>query len=389
MPEATSAPAVGGRGDLGVFGRLVGQPAAVHQLRRAAADPAGNAHSWLITGPPGSGRTLAAWAFAAALECPDAGCGHCRSCQAVAAGTHPDVLRVAPEGLSLGVGEARALVSQVAAAPVSGPRRVICVEEADRLTEGAAAALLKPLEEPPEGVVFLLCAPSPLDLPVTIRSRCRALALREPASDDVARLLEAEGVDPAMAAFAARAAGGHVGRARHLATDESARTRRAEVLALPTRLRSVAAAWTAAADLLEAVTREAGLAAAARDKAETARARTALGAPAGGRAPRGTAGALKELERTQRSRATRTQRDALDLALVDLAGLYRDVLVRQLGTGLAPVHPDQASTVDALAARGGPAATLSRLEAVLATREAVAGNVAPLLALEVLALALR
>lgn len=392
-----------------VWETLVGQDAAVEVLRaaaRAAREQALGARpgpataamtsSWLLTGPPGSGRSVAATAFAAALQCTDPGqpgCGRCSACRGVLAGSSPDVDVLRPEGLSISVRETRALVLAAALAPVGRRWRVVIVEDADRLVKGgneaAAAALLTSVEEPAERAVFLLCAPSTEDVPVTIRSRCRLLTLRTPPAAAVAAVLRAEGVDGVLASFAARAAQGHVGRARRLGRDEQARRRRAEVLRLPTRLGSAAGCVAAAADLVDASAEEAAAVAGERDAGERAELERALGMePGAKRAPRGTAGALRELERTQKSRGTRAQRDALDRALVDLAAWYRDVLTVQLGAGVEPVHDDTAELAGRLARASTPEQTLRRVDAVLACRERLAANVAPLLAVEAMTLQL-
>ncbi len=205
-------------------------------------------------------------------------------------------------------------------------------------------------------------------------------------------LVERDGVDPPMAHFAARAAQGHVGRARRLATDEQARRERRDVLSLPRSLGTVSAALTAAKDLVDAAKEEAERLTAPRDAQERADLDGALGVGATGRgvAPaRGGAGAVKELEARQKSRGTRSQRDALDRALVDLAAFYRDVLVVQLGVGSDLVHADLAEQVASIARATTSEATLRRVDAVLACREAVDASVAPLLAVEAMALALR
>ena len=392
-----------------VWDRLTGQEAAVASLSEAALaarelvlgapqSPATAAmtSAWLLTGPAGSGRSVAATAFAAALQCTTPGppgCGHCTGCRTTMTGSNPDVLVLRPEGLSIATKDVRTLVLQAALAPVSGRWRVVVVEDADRLVKGtderAANVLLKTVEEPPARGVFLLCAPSTEDVPVTIRSRCRALSLRTPSTASVAEVLRAEGVDTALASFAAQAAQGHVGRARRLARDEGARTRRAEVLRIPQRLGSTAACVAAAADLVAATAEEATAAGGERDAAERADLERALGMEAGARrAPRGAAGALKELERTQKSRGTRSQRDALDRALVDLAAWYRDVLVLQLDAGVAPVHADTGDVAARLSRASSPEQTLRRIEALLRCRERLAANVAPLLAVEALTLEL-
>ena len=232
-----------------VWDAVVGQPAAVQELRAVAADPSGMTHAWLFTGPPGSGRSVAARAFAAALQCADAGCGVCQACRTVLAGTHADVREVVPEGLSISVAEMRALVQLAARRPSTGRWQILLITDADRLTEGAANALLKAVEEPPERTVFLLCAPSdhPDDVPVTIRSRCRTVALRSPSVDAVAAVLVArDGIDPETAHWAAAVAGGHVGRAAGLARSAEARARREQVLDIPLRLRGFAEVFAAA-----------------------------------------------------------------------------------------------------------------------------------------------
>ena len=378
---------------MSVFAGLVGQEAVVEQLQAAAAGH-GMTHAWLFTGPPGSGRSVAARAFAAALQCPAQGCGTCETCHQALSGNHPDVAVIVPEGLHLLIQQAREVIERSSRAPTRGRWQVTLIEDADRMEERTSNTLLKAVEEPPPHSVLLLCAPSVDDLLPTIRSRCRLVQLRTPAADAVAGVLVAEGVDPAMAAFAARASQGHIGRARRLATDEGTRRERADVLRLPTALTSVASALGAAKDLVDAAKDEADKLATGRDEVEREALATALGAGATGKglsagAPRGGAGALKELERRQKSRGTRTQRDALDRALVDLAAFYRDVLSLQLATGAALVHADLTDQASRIATATRAEDTLHRIDAVLACREAIDGNVAPQLAVEAMALALR
>ena len=220
------APRRRAEGASGLFRDLPGQDAVVAQLRRAAAgaeavlagqppEPGAMTHAWLFTGPPGSGRSVAARAFAAALLCDDGGCGECACCRQVLAGTHADLLLIRPEGLSYGVKQTRDLVLRAAGKPTGGRWQVVLFEDADRCTEQAANALLKAIEEPAPRTVWLLCAPSAEDLVPTIRSRCRVVTLVVPASSAVAKvLIERDGIEPAKALAAARAAQGHVGRAR-------------------------------------------------------------------------------------------------------------------------------------------------------------------------------
>ena len=375
----------------GVFDALIGQDDIVTLLRGAAtATGPGMTHSWLFTGPPGSGRSVAARAFAAALQCAEGGCGVCHECHTALTGAHADVEIVSPTGLSYGVGETRELVTRAALAPTRGRWQVTIVEDADRFTEQALNALLKSIEEPPPRAVWLLCAPSAEDLLPTIRSRCRLVTLRIPGVDELAEHLAGEGIDRSVAAFAARAAQSHVGRARRLARDPDAQRRRREVLEMPAQVATPGGCFTAAANLVDAARDDAAAVVDSLDAAETTALKEALG-DIGGRGrprPRGVAGALSDLEKRQRSRATRTQRDSLDRALLDLAAFYRDVLVLQIGADVEPVNVDLATTVQRLAQSSTPEATLRRIEAVLACREAVDLNVAPLLAVEAMALAL-
>jgi DNA polymerase-3 subunit delta' len=383
-----------------VFDGLVGQDEAVATLvdasraaagivRGEAVSPGSMTHAWLFTGPPGSGRSVAARAFAAALQCAQGGCGVCPECHTTLSGTHADVRSVVPDGLSISVEEMRTLVLRAAGAPTGGRWQVVLIEDADRLTEKASNALLKAVEEPSPRTVFLLCTPSthPDDVSVTIRSRCRVVTLRTPSADSIADMLvRRDGVEPGLAAWVAAASQGHVGRARRLSRDPEARKRREAVLAVPRRLTGIGACFDAAAALIAATDAEATANVSEVDAKERAELEMALGAGGTGKgaatAMRGSAGALKDLERKQKSRATRAKRDALDRALVDLAGFYRDVLVRRVGSGVAPVHVDAARDVASAASTWTPESALRRLEAVLACRDAIDANVKPLIALE-------
>jgi DNA polymerase-3 subunit delta' len=355
-------------------------------------------HAWLITGPPGSGRSVAALCFAAALQCTSAsddgepGCGRCHACTTTMAGTHADVRRVIPEGLSIGVDEMRAIVQIASRRPATGHWQIVVIEDADRLTEGAANALLKVVEEPPPSTVFLLCAPSvdPEDIAITLRSRCRHVALVTPPAEAIARVLvDSDGLAPDTANWAASVSGGHVGRARRLATDPEARARRERSLTLVRDAATPSRAYAAAEELVAAAEAEAVVLTADRAEAETEELRTALGAGGTGKgtagAMRGAAGAMKDLERRQKSRQTRASRDALDRALIDLATYFRDALMASALRGGAAVranHPDMAERVAALAAHAPPARLLRCIEAVLECREALAINVKPKFAVD-------
>ena len=375
-----------------VFGQLTGQDAVVSQLQAAAASPARMTHAWLFTGPPGSGRSVAARAFAAALLCPHQGCGECHSCRQVAAGTHADLLLIRPDGLSYGVRQTRELVLKAAASPVYRGWRVVLFEDADRATEQAANALLKAIEEPPPRTIWLLCAPSAADLTPTILSRCRLVTLRTPPTAAVAAILQREGVGADEALNAARASLGHIGRARRIATDAETARRRSAVLTVPERVTGLAEAFAAAAALVKAAEDEAAATTEELDVPEREALKLAYGEGSTGKgvaaAVRGAAGALRELEERQKSRATRIKRDALDLALLDLAAFYRDVLAVQLDAQVELANASREPELRRLAELSDPARTVRRIEAIMRCRERLAASVAPLLAVEELALTL-
>ncbi|MEZ0341719.1 DNA polymerase III subunit delta' [Mycobacterium sp. pV006] len=390
----------------GVFSRLVGQDAVEAELIAAARAARGDAphadasdevgvmtHAWLITGPPGSGRSIAALCFAAALQCTAdgrPGCGQCRACSTTMAGTHADVRRIVPEGLSIGVDAMRSIVQIASRRPGTGRWQIVVIEDADRLTEGAANALLKVVEEPPPSTVFLLCAPSvdPEDIAITLRSRCRHVALTTPPVAAIAQvLIESDGIPEPAANWAASVSGGHVGRARRLATDEQARERRKRALGLARDAATPSRAYAAAEELVATAEAEAKALTEGRNESEAEELRTALGAGGTGKGTagtmRGAAGALKDLEKRQKSRQTRASRDALDRALIDLATYFRDALLVATGAGeVTANHPDMAERVAAMAAHASPEALLRCIEAVLDCREALAINVKPKFAVD-------
>ncbi len=408
----------GAPGGDGAFADMAGQDTVVAQLQKAARAAArvqagepvtagGMTHAWLFTGPPGSGRSVAARSFAAALLCPDGGGHappggsggivppgrHCAACRQVRAGTHADLMVVRPDGLSYGVKQTRGLVLRAAGAPSGGRWRVVLFEDADRCTEQAANALLKAIEEPAPRTVWLLCAPSAEDLVTTIRSRCRVVTLRVPSSEAVAAVLTSrDGIDPERALAAARAAQGHIGRARRLATDADARSHREQVLAVPSRATSLGSALAAAAALVKAAEDEAKSVTGELDEPEREALRQAFGEGSTGKgvakAVRGAAGALRDLEDRQKSRATRLKRDSLDRALLDLASFYRDVLMIQANAGVELANSDHEAELRELASASSPEATLHRIEAIMRCRERLAASVAPLLAVEEMTISL-
>lgn len=381
---------------MSVFDELVGQSHIVASLEdavrvsRSGEETQEMTHAWLFTGPPGSGRSSAAIAFAAALICPEGGCGTCVDCRTAKAGGHADVEVLRTEGLSIKVDEVRDLLQRMAWAPSVGGWRVVVMEDADRLTESAANALLKAIEEPGARTVWLLCAPTLFDVLPTIRSRARHLQLRTPSSSDVAEVLvQRDGISPAMADFASRVSQGHIGRARHLASDESIRSRRNTIMNLPFTITDISSAFAAAATLVELATAEANAQSDARSEKESQELGLAWGQGATGRGmATGGARALKELEKEQKSRATRMVRDSLDGALLDLATLYRDVLMVQSSLGDSLINVELTEKILRLADQTRAERTLQKIDAIMQARTNLSFNAAPLLTIEALMCAL-
>ena len=380
---------------MSVFDDLIDQESVITTLKSAAsASKIDNSesqemtHAWLFTGPPGSGRSNAAIAFAAALVCLEGGCGRCVDCTTVKNGTHADVEVMTTDGLSIKIDEVRELVLRAAWAPSVSNYRVVVMEDADRLTESAANALLKAIEEPNQQTVWLLCAPSTTDVLPTIRSRTRSLMLRTPSTIAVANLLISEGISPAMANFAASASQGHVGRARYLATHESARSHREEILKSVLSVRDIASAFSTAQKLVDAAKSDAESDAEARNEKEVQAIKDAWGTQTTKISSSNTK-AIRELEKEQKSRTTRMVRDYLDRALLDIATLYRDVLMVQSGDNGELINKDMTGLISDISSRETAIATLAKLQAIMTTRESLARNAAPLLTVEAMMLQLK
>jgi DNA polymerase III subunit delta' len=377
---------------MSVFDDLVGQQHILDTLQGALAAAQSGAesqemtHAWLFTGPPGSGRSLAAVAFASALVCPAGGCGECNACTTAQLGGHPDVELIRSEGLSIKIDEIRELLQRTSWSPSLSNWRVVVMEDADRLTESAANALLKAIEEPGARTVWLLCAPTLHDVLPTIRSRCRHIQLRTPSTHEVAEVLTSrEGVSAQMADFAARASQGHIGRARYLATDEATRSRRSSIMRLPLTITDIASAFKAAQSLLDLATTEASAITEVRDESEQEKLAQAWGQGATGRGmASGGSKAIKELEKEQKSRATRFVRDTIDGALLDLATLYRDVMMVQSGVTDSLINSDLTDDISRLAVKIPPASTINKINAIMNARTSLGHNAAPLLTLEAL-----
>ncbi|MEJ5997722.1 DNA polymerase III subunit delta' [Corynebacterium sp. H130] len=348
-------------------------------------------HSWLFTGPPGSGRSNAAIAFAAALMCtgPTPGCGQCENCRAVLAGSHPDLVHVVPTELTIGVDLMREkVVGPALALPTHADWRVIVIEDADRLSDGAANALLKTVEEPSPRTVIMLCAPSTdrRDISITLRSRCRHVYVPTPSLEDATRILMAEGgLTEDVAKLAAAATSGHIGRARHLARSEDAQRRRAQVLHLAELIYHKEAAFQEVAALVKTVEDEVKAEYAPIEEAEIEKVRESFGAGVKGkgaaRMTKGMETEVKALEAVHKKRQTRARRDAFDLALIDLAGLYRDALMKASGATVQLTHPDFDGLSGDLAAKNDTAALTDCLEAINKCRESFGYNVRPVVAL--------
>lgn len=362
------------------WGAVWGQDDAVEALRSAASDPTAMTHAWLITGPPGSGRSTLAYAFAAALIAEP---GDDTAMRQVLAGTHPDLTALRTEGVIISIKDARALVERSYFSPSLGRFRVLVMEDADRMTERTSNVLLKALEEPPERTVWVLCAPSDADLLPTIRSRVRTLRLRDPEIADVAKLIEQRtGVDAVIAEQSARHAQRHIGMAQRLATDAAARERRDATLRGVLGVRGVGDAVEVAGRIVAAATEDAKALTAERDEAERSSLRRTLGIAEGAAVPPSVRSQLSALEDDQKRRATRSLRDGIDRVLTDLQSLFRDVVVLQFGRDHDLVNRELESDLRALAATWSPERTLTVLDRIAETRRNLDQNVAPVLALE-------
>jgi DNA polymerase-3 subunit delta' len=371
---------------MSVWDGLTGQDDAVAALRAAAEAPDGSGsmtHSWLITGPPGSGRSNVALAFAAALV--SGGTDDERALAQVTARTHPDVAVLTTQRVIITIDEIRTLVTGSYYSPSVGRYRVVIVEDADRMTERTSNLLLKALEEPPERTVWILCAPSEADLIPTIRSRVRSVRLRVPDIESVADLLVARsGVDRVLALDAARQAQSHIGMAQRLATSADARDRRRRTLDTVLKIRSVGDAVLAAAELMAVADEDAKSITQERDAEERDAALRSLGVEPGGTVPPALRSQLRVLEEDQKRRATRSLRDGLDRILVDVMSLYRDLLLLGLGAATEPVNLSMRDQLERALPTVPPASALEVLDAVALARRRIAANVAALLALEAL-----
>lgn len=375
----------------GVWAEMLGQDEAVAQLQQAVAGrDKGVHHAWLMTGPPGSGRSNLAHAFARALLCSNGGCGTCHSCVLAEAGTHPDISVLATDKIIIGIDEVRKMVADSQLGSSMSRFKIMIVEDADRMAERSSNVLLKALEEPPAGTIWLLCAPSEADMLPTIRSRVRRVALKMPAVSEVARLLtERDGVDPKIASQVAAESQSHIGMARRLATSNEARSRRRESLVAALHITGVTSAVNCSAQWLEVAKKDADALTQERDSAERVELLKMLGLNEDDNVPANMRTELKNLEESQKRRAARSLRDGIDRILVDLLALYRDVLTIQLGTGSPLINDELRAGIQDVAARSTAAASIAKLDAIATARHRIAANGRDIVVLDALAIALR
>ena len=370
---------------MNLWHEIVGQDDAVDVLKRAAAvTDAGSremTHAWLLTGPPGSGRSNLAYAFAAGLlsRGDDDEAVH----RQVAARSHPDLVTLATEGVTITVAAAREAARRANFGPSTGRYRVVVVEDADRMNEQAANALLKAIEEPPAQTVWILCAPSAADLLPTIRSRVRTLVLHVPSVEDVAQLLHTrDGVDLERARTAAREAQSHIGMAKRLATDEDARARRARTVDLVLRIASVGGAVRTASELIEIAGEDASSLSEEQIAEQEANYLRQMGLEPGSPVPRQMRSHLNSFLKGIRDREKRGVRDGVDRVLVDLLSVFRDALLVSIGRTEGLVNEAERDRIAELADSIGAEGALAVLDAIGTARERIEANVPVLLALE-------
>ena len=374
-----------------IWRELFGQSEAIAQLEQAVRNrEEGVHHAWLMTGPPGSGRSNLAVAFAAALLCSDEGCGTCRSCTLAMSGNHPDIDVLSTEKVGISIEEVRNLVLSSQLGGSMGRYRIMIIEDADRMAERSSNVLLKALEEPPTGTVWILCAPSEADMLPTIRSRVRRITLKTPAVEEVAQLLvERDSIDYALALVVAAEAQSHIGMARRLATSADARGRRKDTLVAALAIDNVSTAIFTAERWIELARRDADALTAERDSAEREELLRVLGVEDTSKLPPYARADVKALEETQKRRATRSLRDGLDRILVDLLSLYRDILMFQLEAEVPLVNESLKPQLVSIAQRSSAQQTLEKLNQIELARTRIAANVKDLIVLEALAVNLR
>jgi DNA polymerase-3 subunit delta' len=374
-----------------VFRDVVSQPEAVGQLLTAMGQEGKDIHhAWLFTGPPGSGRSQLALAFAAALMCSEGGCGTCNSCQMIQTRNHPDVQVLNTERVLISIDEVSEFIDKSIQMPAIGKYRIMVIEDADRMAERTSNLLLKSLEEPPKGTIWMICAPSEADLLPTIRSRVRRVQLKVPTVDAVAQLLvEKYGIGFELAQQSAAQAQSHVGMARRLATNAGARERRSQALQAALSITDIPSAMFAAETLAKLAESDGAQLTAEQDEAERKELLTSMGVSEESKLAPSARAQLRRLEESQKRRATRSKRDGLDRILIDLMGLYRDVLNIQLGAKEPLINVDLVPQITKLANESTQAQSIHNIEEIEKVRYRMDRNVRETYLLSSLAVTLR
>ena len=381
---------------MSVWDSLVGQKPVIDMLSRIAqGDPSQITQSWLICGPPGSGRSNMARAFAAALESPDHGMSAepTRVTQQVLAGTHPDVTVLTTNKVTIGIDQVREIITTSEQMPATAPWRIIIIEDVDRMLERTTNVLLKEIEEPAEHCIWLLCAPSAQDVLPTIRSRTRIVNLAVPSTQAVAGFLTSTtNVEPKVAQRAARLAEGHIGIAKLYATDERVMSDRDELVVGVLNLARASDAVLLAGNLIDNAKAQAEADANRITAGQEAEVRRINGLAPSDRIPPKLRGAFNQIAKKDdvKRLVTRRTRDVLDRALNSIASIYRDVAVLQNNAedSVGLINLENRSSITELSVRLNRAGAVTRLDEVAHARKRLAGNGNPLLVFESLFCAL-
>lgn len=381
---------------MSVWDSLVGQKPVIDMLSRIAqGDPSQITQSWLICGPPGSGRSNMARAFAAALESPDHGMSAepTRVTQQVLAGTHPDVTVLTTNKVTIGIDQVREIITTSEQMPATAPWRIIIIEDVDRMLERTTNVLLKEIEEPAEHCIWLLCAPSAQDVLPTIRSRTRIVNLAVPSTQAVAGFLTSTtNVEPKVAQRAARLAEGHIGIAKLYATDERVMSDRDELVVGVLNLARASDAVLLAGSLIDNAKAQAEADASRITAGQEAEFRRINGLAPSDRIPPKLRGAFNQIAKKDdvKRLVTRRTRDVLDRALNSIASIYRDVAVLQNNAedSVGLINLENRSSITELSVRLNRAGAVTRLDEVAHARKRLAGNGNPLLVFESLFCAL-
>ena len=373
-----------------VFRDVVSQPEAVEQLLGSIGQGKDVHHAWLFTGPPGSGRSQLALAFAASLLCADGGCGSCNSCQMIQSRNHPDVQVLNTERVLISIDEVTEFIEKSIQMPAIGKYRIMVIEDADRMSERTSNLLLKSLEEPPKGTIWMICAPSEADLLPTIRSRVRRVQLKVPTVEAVAQLLvEKYGIGLQLAQQSAAQAQSHVGMARRLASNAGARDRRSQALKAVLSITDIPSAMAVSDTLAKLAESDGAQLTAEQDEAERKALFLAMGVSEESKLNPSSRAQLRRLEESQKRRATRSKRDGLDRILIDLMGLYRDVLTVQLGAGEPLINVDLVQEITKLANESTQAQSIHNIEEIEKVRNRMERNVRDVYLLDSLAVTFR